>query len=314
MKLLVLDFGGTFVKHGIVDEEGNVSDVSRSPAPSHSLDEFFGFVEDIAERYRTMISGIAISLPGIIDTEKGHVYVSGCYTEIIRDMDLADELSKRTGLRVTIENDGKSAGLAEFWKGKLKGVKNGLSFVIGSGVGCSMIIDGKLTKGSHFTAGEISAVMYRPGKYGFENFVPLISMSDFLRAVATAKNMDPSEFEIAGEVSAQKKQISGQEVFEWIEKGDEDVLPVYQNWLSHIAWLIYNTKTVVDPDRIVIGGGVSRNDRFISDLRESYEKYTEPFKLFERNPVTVERCTFASDANLVGAAYVWFQRFSHIED
>jgi len=308
MKLLALDFGGTFVKRSLVDEKAQLSEKGKDPAPLESLDQFLQYISDTAKQYKNEIEGIAISLPGVINTETGYVYFAGRYTGIICQINLGKMIEERTGLKVTIENDAKAAILAEMWNGALQNTDNAVALIIGSGIGCGIIMDGKLRKGHNYAAGEISPFTYAPGLIGLEHsLVSKTSMTGFLTNVAEAKHMKPEDFETAG--NAEGNKISGKDVFSWIESGDTVTIGVYEEWLKNLTWMINMLKSTIDPEKIVIGGGVSNNDTFMKDLKDAYEKYCNFVRIPGADECLLERCTYSADANLAGAAYVWLQKY-----
>ena len=169
MKLLALDFGGTFVKYGLVDDDANVSEKGEVPAPLGSLDSFLKVITDLYDRFREQIDGIAISMPGVLDSDSGFAYSGGAYTAIVQNQNILALLKEKVPVPCAVENDGKSAVLAEAWKGALEGVSDGAACIIGSGLGGGIIMDGKLRKGAHFASGEISGLMMESGQYGFEH-------------------------------------------------------------------------------------------------------------------------------------------------
>lgn len=305
-----MDFGGTFVKYALIDENAHLSAEDKSPAPLRSLEEFCGFINNLAGKFSDEISGISISLPGVIDSGSGYVYFSGRYSGIIMQMNLRSLLEEQTGLKVSIENDAKAATLAELWKGALARVDNAVSIIIGSGIGCGIVMDGQLRRGHNYAAGEISPITCSSGQIGMQySLADTVSMTGFLRRVASAKHMDPQEFEIAGAADNTKKQISGKDVFRWIEQGDPAVIDSYDSWLKDLTWLISMIKSAVDPEKVVIGGGVAGNDRFMADLKKYYEQYCDFIRIPGGDACVIERCAFSSEANLVGAAYNWFRQY-----
>ena len=313
MNLLALDFGGTFVKRAVINDFAQITDREKEPAPVESLEAFLQYIAYTAVRYKDEIDGIAISLPGVIDTDTGYVYFAGRYTGIIRQMELGQMIEKRTGLRVTIENDAKAAILAEMWKGALQNVNDAAALIIGSGIGCGIILDGQLRKGNNFAAGEISLITEKPGQIGLEHSLPgHASMTGFLTRVAKAKHMRPEEFETAG--NAEGNKISGKDVFDWLENDDEAVQAVYDSWMKDLTYLINMLKCIADPKKIVIGGGVSNNERFMKDLQAYYDTYCNYMHIPGGEDCTLERCAYSADANLVGAAYVWLQKYANIQE
>lgn len=315
MKLLTLDYGGTFVKYGLLDTEtGELSGKGKVPAPLSSAEAFAETAAAIYEQFRGTAEGTAISMPGIIDSETGLARTAGTYSRVMAGKNVYELLTPYIDVLVCIENDGKAAIQAEVWKGALQGVKNGCACIIGTGLGGGIVMDGKLRKGGHFASGEISGLFMTPGDYSFGNAAASVAgMSGFLIQVAQAKGMNPADFEVSGylvpESENSGKKISGKEVFEWIEAGDEAVLAVYREWLQKLTFILFNMKMVLDPEKIVIGGGVSANPRFISDLKEEYAKAQAGLQRMHFPETELDVCHFSSDANLIGAAYTWLQKY-----
>lgn len=192
-------------------------------------------------------------------------------------------------------------------------VGDAAELIIGSGIDCGIILDGKLRKGHNNAAGEISLITEKPGQIGLEHSFPgHASMTGFLTRVAKAKHMRPEEFETAG--NAEGNKISGKDVFNWLENGDEAVQAVYDSWMKDLAYLINMLKCITDPKKIVIGGGVSNNDRFMKDLQAYYDTYCNYMHIPGGEDCTLERCAYSADANLVGAAYVWLQKYANIQE
>lgn len=314
MKLLTIDYGGTFVKYGLLDtENGELSGKGKVPAPLESPEAFAETAGSIYEQFRGTAEGVAISMPGIIDSETGLARTAGAYTKM-PGQNVYELLTPYIDVYVCIENDGKAAIQAEVWKGALQDVKNGCACIIGSGLGGGVVMDGKLRKGGHFASGEISGLLMNPGDYSFGNYAASAAgMSAFLMQVAYAKGMNPADFEISGYMaqgeSSGEKKISGKEVFDWIEAGDEVVMNVYRSWIEKLVLVLYNMKMVLDPEKIVVGGGVSANPRFIRDLKEEYAKSVAGLLKMGFPDAPLDVCHFSSDANLIGAAYTWLQKY-----
>ena len=196
--LLTFDFGGTFVKYAIVDEEGNVSDWGKMAAPLESADAFSGFISDIFSGYQNRVDGVAISIPGIINSDTGDLIFAGAYTPILAGKNIY-ELLPDIPVGLVIENDGKAAALAEKWKGTLRGVENGAVVVLGSAIAGGIIVDGRLCKGPHFLAGEFSLLTLQSDSYAPETTAGRVAgTSALLTRVAAGKGLSPSLFEIAG--------------------------------------------------------------------------------------------------------------------
>ncbi len=311
MKYLALDFGGTFVKHCLMDDDANITERGEIPAPLESSDAFVKVITDLYEQYKGKVDGVAISMPGVIDTKTGYLYSAGAYTAAMGRKNLFELLKGKVDVPVSVENDGKSAILAEAWKGTLQGVKDAAAVIIGSGLGGGIIMDGKLRKGTHFSSGEISGCLCEPGKYGFDNLAATNgATSALLTMVAYAKGMRPAQFGVTGFMTKEEPDpnlpiYSGKDVFRWINEGDPVTCGVYEKWLGNLVQVIINLKMILDPEKIVIGGGISRDPRLIVDIQKEYEKFAPIMNGFGMPETKLEVCKFASDANMVGAVYNW---------
>ncbi|MBQ1827042.1 MAG: ROK family protein, partial [Erysipelotrichaceae bacterium] len=155
MKLLAIDVGGTEIKSALIDQDYTLSDWDSIPTPQDSFEDFLSAIDMIYAKYRGQVEGVAMALPGFIDSEKGLCNSGGALTYNAGKY-LGPILEERLGCRVHLENDGKAAAMAELANGSLRGCKNAAVFIIGTGIGGGLIVDGKLVKGKNFTAGELS--------------------------------------------------------------------------------------------------------------------------------------------------------------
>ena len=155
MKYMVFDVGGTDIKYSVMDESLYRYKENTIPTPQTNFKDFLTTLNNIYIPYKNEVAGIAISLPGFIDSEKGRCNGGGALLYNQRQ-DIGPQLESLCGCPVHLENDGKSAAMAELWKGSLKDCQNACVFLMGTGVGGGLIIDGKMVKGPHFTAGEFS--------------------------------------------------------------------------------------------------------------------------------------------------------------
>ena len=157
---LVFDAGGTFTKYALMDENAEILEKDKVPTPDYhtkTKEDYYAVLDSVVEKYKNRIEGIAISMPGMLDNRNGYCVTAG-YLAYLAGSTVGTELSQRYGILVSVENDGKCAALAEFWRGSLKGCTNGAVVVLGSGVAGGIILNGKLFRGNHFTAGEYSYI------------------------------------------------------------------------------------------------------------------------------------------------------------
>ena len=141
MKLMVFDVGGTEIKYSVMDESLERRESGSVPTPMGSQEEFFDVLCGLYEPHKGEVEGIAMSLPGFIDSERG-ICLGGGALRYNQGKKVAGPLSERTGVPVHIANDGKCAALAELRDGALRGCRNASVYIIGTGVGGGLIING----------------------------------------------------------------------------------------------------------------------------------------------------------------------------
>ncbi len=290
MKYLVLDIGGSAIKYALMTEEVEFIEKGKKPTPIDNIENFIETVGGIYDEYKADIEGMAISMPGVLDSEKGYTYTGGSLTynngkEIVRI------LQERCPIKIRIENDGKCAALAEVWKGSLKDYDDGIVIVLGTGVGGGIVRDKKIYKGKNFFAGEFSFVATNINDTeDTENWWGFKSGSKaLLGAAAKAKNIPIEE-------------LDGYKVFEYANNNDKDILKVLDDFTQNLAVQIFNLQCILDPEVVAIGGGISSQDILIEYIQKNVNKYHTNFEYGVPKP-NIVRCKFRNDANLIGALY-----------
>jgi len=290
MKYLVLDIGGSAIKYALMTEELEFIEKGKKPTPLDNIENFIETVGGIYDEYKNDIEGMAISMPGVLDSEKGYTYTGGSLTynngkEIVRI------LQERCPTKIKIENDGKCAALAEVWKGSLKDYDDGIVIVLGTGVGGGIVRDKKIYKGKNFFAGEFSFVATNindtedtENYWGFKS-----SSKALLGAAARVKNIPIEE-------------LDGYKVFEYANNNDKDILKVLDDFTQNLAVQIFNLQCILDPEVVAIGGGISSQDILIEYIQKNVNKYHANFEYGVPKP-NIVRCKFRNDSNLIGALY-----------
>ncbi|MBS5114490.1 MAG: ROK family protein [Erysipelotrichaceae bacterium] len=295
---LVFDVGGTFTKYGLIDIRGNILEKSKFPTENkNGLEPFVDSLVKIYEQYKDKkIEGIALSVPGAVDVEKGIVY-NGGGVPFLHEVCIKEVLSKRCdGINVSVENDGKSAALSEVWLGNAKNVNDAVVYVFGSGIGGAIVKDRKIHRGNRLIAGEVSNLITHYTKEDLQNKtspIPGLWVYDGSAYIMCLK--------VARQKGLDDNSVTGEQVFKWASEGDKICLNVLDNMYFEIAKQIYNTQYFFDPDIVLIGGGISEQPVFI----EGIKKYIDEFSKLEHQfakPV-VDVCKFNNDSNLLGALY-----------
>lgn len=134
MKVMVFDVGGTEIKYSVMDEGLNRTDAGSVLTPQDTQEHFLDTLYALYSPYRDEVSGIAMALPGFVDTHTGFVSNGGALL-YNTGTQVGQLVRERCGCPVTLENDGKAAALAELQAGALQGCCNAAVFIIGTGVG-----------------------------------------------------------------------------------------------------------------------------------------------------------------------------------
>ena len=150
-----VDIGGTSVKLGLVDEEGPLLHKSEFPSPRDPAAMFDRIAQEIqqvkAQFDDCAFVGAGVGVPGPVFNQE---QVKGCVNLGWGDINVASELSSRTGLVVKVENDANLAALGELWHGAGKGRKSLAMLTVGTGIGCGIISNGQIISGANGAGGE----------------------------------------------------------------------------------------------------------------------------------------------------------------
>ena len=303
MKYMVFDVGGTAIKYSVMDEDLRICAKGEVPTPTDTREHFYHVLEDIYLPHKAETEGVALALPGFIDMEKGYVdapgaiaYNAGAY--------IGPDLEKRFGCPVHIANDGKCAAVAEFWKGELKGCTNGSVMILGTGIGGGLIVGGKLVNGVHFTAGEFSFLHSDPDVWEaldgiFTARSSVRGMLSYYRYARMQKGI-PEEGALDGRI-----------FFQRYRQGDPDALAALDRLALSAAGQIYNMSVLLDLEVVAIGGGISNQDAVIAAIgnrvKEAYAAGPNAASGFRLTAPRIVRCHFGSEANQIGALYLYLK-------
>ncbi|MGN0465762.1 MAG: ROK family protein [Lachnospiraceae bacterium] len=289
-KYLCIDVGGSSIKYAIMDRGLRFFEKGNIPTPYEGIEKYLDVLEEIYQKYSTIVSGIAMSVPGIIDSKNG-ICITGGNLTYIKNFPLGSELEKRCEVPVTIMNDAKAAAMAEAKWGALSDCNDGVVIVLGTGVGGAFVKNGEVHMGKNFSAGEFSFIMTDQTGNIPKNTWGILSGKENLNTMAAMARGENLE------------NVTGFEVFKWANEGDERVLEVLDSFTKTIAQMIINLQLILDPDRFVIGGGISQQSILMEYIQKNldyyYSLYPTPFEDFPR--AKVQTCQYFNDSNLIGA-------------
>ena len=298
MKKLVFDIGGTAIKYAIMNNDGEILEKGEIPTPRDSQETFLNVLADIALPLMEEIDGIAMSIPGNVDSATGFVHTPGAL-KYNRETPVAPRLqaliAAKSGkeIPVTLENDGKAAVLAESWKGNLQGVDDGAVIILGTGIGGGILLNGELVKGRDFFAGEFS---FLETDFGSENPASLLAMNSSTSALVHG---------VEAALGNERGSMNGFAVFDELKAENPKAWEVFDQISTNIATQIYNLVCTLNPQRVLIGGGISKQPLVLENIRKKYELKRDNLKNHGLliPDVEIDTTRFFNDSNLIGALY-----------
>ncbi|SRR3712207_2745000 len=287
MTLLCIDIGGTSTKFATC-RKGKLEKQSSCPTP-HSLEGFYRMLDERLAYYRTeKLSGIAISSPGAVNKKTGSIEGASALP-YIHGFPIRQDLEKRFGLPISMENDANCAALAESALGAGQGASSIAMLVLGTGVGGSLVINGRIHYGAHLFGGEFGFMVMNERYQTFSELGTVVNM---------AKRYS--------QIINDGKSYTGKEVLELADQGDPVALKERQVFLQSLAMGVFNIQHAFDPDRILIGGGVSQADFLLPALEAELDKLYQLVSISDLRP-QLAVCQFKNEANLLGASIDFMQ-------
>ena len=275
-----VDLGGITVKIAYFDEQGTM--IAKWEIPTVTADGGKAILPDIAASIRQFIAqktidpatilGVGIGVPGPVSS-KG--VVNKCINLGWGVFNIAEELSKLVGFPVKAGNDANVAALGEFWKGGGQGCDNMVFVTLGTGVGGGIVVEGHLLHGAHGSGAEIGHLVLKRdetipcncGKYGcVEQYCSATGI------VRLAKEAMESVSELSRLHRA--NPLTCKDIFDAGKAGDPLALQVLDQYYAYLGEFLANVCDVVDPDAVVLGGGVSKAGQMLLDgTRPYFDKY-----------------------------------------
>jgi predicted NBD/HSP70 family sugar kinase len=197
-------------------------------------------------------------------------------------------------MEVTIENDANCAALAEGWLGAAKETDFYICIVIGTGIGGGIVINQSILRGATLHGGEFGyMIMGKSGKSPLQ--------STWSKVASTHSLVE----EVEVRKSLVRGTLDGEEIFRLADAGDTIANECIANLFKNLAMGIYNLKYVLDPNKILIGGGISKRPDVIDGINNELAQLKDDISTLD---IKVEACKFDNDANLIGALFHFLNR------
>ena len=299
-----VDLGGTTVKIAFFDETGLMMDKWEIPTVtanggSRILPDIAASIQQFIEQKTidpASVIGVGIGVPGPVNS-KG--IVNKCINLGWGVFNIADELTKLTGFPVKAGNDANVAALGEFWKGGGMGCSNVVFITLGTGVGGGIVIEGNLLHGAHGSGAELGHMVLNRnetvpcncGKYGcVEQYC---SATGIVRmAKQYLENNDvPSDLNGISPLTCK-------DIFDAAKAGDQAANKILDQVYAYLGEFLGNVCSVVNPEMVVIGGGVSKAGQVLID---GVVPYFHKYVFHAASDVQFALASLGNDAGAYGA-------------
>ncbi len=285
MKRLVLDVGGSAIKYAVMDDELRILEKGKLEGRRSDAGKFAEAILSLRKQYPEA-EGIAISYCGEVDPGTGQIMSPGSY-DFFENMNLKTFLEEKSGTTVWVENDAICAALAEKRNGVLQKEKNAAVLIYGTGIGCALILDGRIYYGATYQAGVATLV-----STSRKAFIPKFRLDDFLRFFngKILRKKDP-------------KGIDGFRFFRQVERKNPLALYRLKRFTRQAARFIVDLQLMLNLEAIAIGGGVSAQPRFIQEIQQALDQEWESYwvRITRVPKPEIKVASAGNDANLIGA-------------
>lgn len=297
---LGVDVGGTHLKIGLVDREGNLLDFQKEDTtPYRDHPDGFGacFIDGLGkylEKYPE-VEKVGIGLPGMISKDRTtplEIPAIPALNGFALTSGLQNKYPKH---EFFLENDAAAAAIGEFYYGKGDTVENFLFITMGTGIGSALVLDGQVFKGSRGNALEMGHMLSR-GNAGLET---LIGRNGILRIMDNLVGAYPEK---AGELVG--KELGTHLLVDTAKTGNEVSLMVFKEVAEILSEAIVSTVRILDVTDVYFGGGISAGLEFMMPTIEyNTRKYLTPYYVKD---LRLKKATLENNAGTLGAAALCF--------
>jgi glucokinase len=293
-----LDLGGTDLKAGLVTPAGEVAGFLRRPARAAEsadapLEVIAAAVADLRRAAGGPVGATGLGCPGVIDPASGALVGRTPHLPHWDSLPLRERLEARLGPGLLVDNDANLAALAEHQVGAARGARSSLTITVGTGVGCGVVVEGRVLRGAHGGAGELGHLPL-DGRIPCRCGVPGCVEPECSGAGIAARARE------AGLAAADAPAV-----FAAAAAGDARAAILLARMADRLGALLAVAIDLFDPDVAVLGGGVSAaGAALMTPLRAAVERYAPESR---RRGVRLERAVLGERAGVVGAGLAAWQ-------
>lgn len=306
-----IDLGGTNIKAGIVEETSGMVIVSESIKTNSDkgMEDTFDRITLLVEKMlkdseidKTKITGVGMGIPGPVINGEIVTFFANFPWE--KGLNIAKILEKKLNLPVKLGNDANVITLGEAWKGAAKGYRNVLGLTLGTGIGGGILIDGKILEGFRGAGAEVGHMkLVENGKLcgcGQQGCWEAYASATAI-VKETINRFDENKFNLVWKnIDGNIKLLEAKHIFDAAKEEDRFAVEIIDYTAKYLAMGIGNLLNVLNPEIIIVGGGVALAGDFLFDkVKKELKKYALPVTL---ENIQIVQAKLSEDAGIVGAA------------
>ena len=299
-----IDLGGTTCKLGLFQVDGTLMEKWEIPTDTREngknvLPDIAASVEEKIRQHhisREQIIGAGIGVPGAVNSEG---VVNRCINLGWGIVPVSKELSSLLGVPVYTANDANVAALGEAWKGSGNGYSSIAMITLGTGIGGGVVLDGQIINGFHGAAGELGHIVVNPEEQDACNCGNHGCIEQYASATGIVRQARKQLAESREDSVLRKEQnLSAKSVFDAAKAGDALAKKIAAEVCNMLGRVIGTICNVINPEAVIIGGGVSRAGEILLELvQEGFQD-----SVFHASRDTVIRlASLGNDAGIYGA-------------
>lgn len=310
MVYIGIDIGGTGIQTGIVNEKGNLlakgSIVTRTDLPfDEQVRQMAECALETLERSGHTLDDLAsvgVGVPGIVDPRTG--IVPFCTNLGWRNVPLNEAFTQYINKPVFIDNDATVAALAESVAGVSAGSHSSVMLTLGTGVGAGIVLGGKVWSGFHGVGSELGHTIMEldgePCSCGSRGCLERYTSATAVIRMAKEALVQHPDSLIMSLCDGDTSKINAKLVFDAAREGDEQGMKIFRRYANYLGQAIANVINFLDPEIVVLGGGVSKAGSFLLD---AVKKEVPRYLLYKTMPYSrIELARLGPDAGMIGAA------------
>lgn len=245
--VLAIDIGGTEIKVGVISDN-NLYNKKSYPTRVDGVALKDRVISILRENITSHIEAVAVSTAGQVDSKSGLV-IEAIGESFVgwKGTNIKEIIKEEFNLPSVVENDANCAAIAEAVSGAGENIDNFVLITIGTGIGGGVFVDGKLLKGASGIAGELGQLLIdsrqKDGNRNIEKWEKYASTTSLVNRIKNTLNL--------------QDEINGRWVFNKLKEGNKDIKAQYDEWIFDLSLGLTTLVHIFNPERIIIGGGIS---------------------------------------------------------